>query len=548
MIARRTALSFLSLLVGYSILGIYAFSLRSNFVFPTEAYWLSFVFVSLPLLFEVALWRSSQKLRLLYLFTFSLMINLQYAVVDSSPILSSEDAVADYRLAGKIIADSEWLPFGSVEWGFGSEYRFYPITDFLYATMSLLTGIPLLIVVKYLFIVKALVAPPITQKFFQRFFTQRIAYLATALFLASPGAILYPHKESFAVIFFLLGMYAATRIEKARQYPLVGFICVTTLIMTHHFTSYIFMGLLSALFIASSYYGSRKAARVSGQFLLLCLSVFASWVAFIAWAIVAAHQRFVSEVFFETLLPGRVSFSEVLPLYTAYERAIVWLGLGITVVSTILGFVGYLRDKRGFSSSFFAITVFLVPLLFVASVFRFSSRSFNVLISHRFYEFGYIIVGAFSALFFTWAFKFRKKLSLRVIVTCVAVVMIVVGPMTGAMHPRTFSKVSKVVSSRALSLNTWMNEFSSSNEYTVGDQVVYIILSIYGESKATRHTELLVAQNFSLLQEERVEWAYVVTHVYMADFYGLNATKFSNSPDFHTLYSNGLLTVYRRGS
>ena len=157
MIARRTALSFLCILVGYSIFGIYALSLRLGFSFPIEAYWLSFVFVSIPLLFEVVFWRSSSKLGLLYLLSFSLMINLQYAVVDSSSLLSSEDAVADYRLAGKIIVDSQWNPFGSVEWGFGSEYRFYPVTDFLYATTSLLTGIPLLIVVKYLFVVKAIV-------------------------------------------------------------------------------------------------------------------------------------------------------------------------------------------------------------------------------------------------------------------------------------------------------------------------------------------------------------------------------------------------------
>ncbi|MCW4051992.1 MAG: hypothetical protein NWE78_02125 [Candidatus Bathyarchaeota archaeon] len=545
MIARRTALSFLCILVGYSIFGIYALSLRVGFSFPIEAYWLSFVFVSIPLLLEVVFWRGSPKLRLLYLLSFSLMINLQYAVVDSSSLLSSEDAVADYRLAGKIITDSRWKPFESVEWGFASEYRFYPVTDFLYATMSLLTGIPLLLVVKYLFVVKAVVTPPIAQKFFQSFFSQRVAYLATALFMASPGAILFPHKESLAVIFFLVGMYTATRTGNNRRFLLVGLISVLTLIMTHHFTTYIFLVLLSSLFIASNYYRSQKATRVSSQFLLLCLVVFTSWVAFIAWTVFAMHQRFVSDVFLKTLLPGRVSFSEVLPLYTVYERGIIWLGLGITGLSTILGFVGYIRDRKSFSSSFFAITVFLIPLLFVASVFRFSPQRFNVLISHRFYEFGYILVGGFSALAFTRALKLRIKLSLKAIVICAIVVMILVGPMTGAMHPRTFSRVSKVVSSRALSLNIWMSESGSRDEYVVGDRVVFIVLSIYGESKVATHPELFATQDSSLLQQERVEWAYVVTYIYMADFYGPNATRFYASPYFHNLYANGMLNVFR---
>ena len=105
MVNRRLVFSCLCISVGYSLFGIFAFSLRFQLGFPIEAYWLSFVFVSIPLLFEVAFWKSSPKLRLLYLLSFSLMIHLQYAVVDSSPLLSSEDAVADYRLTDRIIAD-----------------------------------------------------------------------------------------------------------------------------------------------------------------------------------------------------------------------------------------------------------------------------------------------------------------------------------------------------------------------------------------------------------------------------------------------------------
>ena len=545
MVARRVALSFLCILVGYSIYGVYALSLRFELGFPIEAYWLSFVFVSIPLLCEVAFWKSNSKLRLLYLLSFSLMIHLQFAVVDSSPLLSSEDAVADFRLTEKIVADSQWTPFESVEWGFGFEYRFYPVTNFLYATVSLLTGMPLLIVVKYLFVIKALVVTPIVLKLFRSFFNQRVAYLATAVFLASPGAILFPHKESFAVIFFFLGIYAATKTEKTRQYLLIGLISMLTLIMTHHFTTYIFLVLLSSLFLASHFFKSQKAVRVSGQFFLLCLVVFTAWVAFISWAIIVVHQRFFLSIFFEVLLPGRPIFSEVMPLYTMYERIIVWIGVGITVVSVGLGFLVYVRNRKRFSSSFFAMTVFLIPLLVVASVFRFSSHRYNVLISHRFFEFGYIAVGAFSALFFIWAFKSRKKLSLKLTLSCAIVTMIVIGPIMGAMHPRTFSRVSDTVSFRALYLNIWMSESNANDEYTVGDRVVYLILSIYGESKVARYTEFFVSQDFDLPWEMRSELSYVVTYVYMTDFYGPNATRFAGLPNFQSLYTNGLLNVYR---
>jgi len=545
---RRIALSFLCILIGYSILGVYALSLRSRLGFPIEAYWLSFVFVSIPLVCEVAFWKDSPKLRLIYLLSFSLMIHLQYAVVDISPLVSSEDAVADYRLTEKIVADSRWLPLESIEWGFGFEYRFYPITNFLYATMSLLTGIPILIVVKYLFVVKVLVVTPLVERLFRGFFSQRVAYLATAAFLASPGAILFPHKESFAVIFFFLGMYAVTKTEINRQHLLIALISMLTLIMTHHFTTYLFLVLLSSLFLSSRFYKSRKAVRVSSQFLLLCLVVFTAWVAFIAWTIIVLHQRLLFNMFVEVLLPGRVIFSELLPLYTVYERIIVWFGLGITAVSAVLGFLSYVRNKKGFSYSFFFMTVFLIPLLVVASVFRFSPNRLNVLISHRFFEFGYISVGAFSALFFIWAFRSRKKLGITVILICTIVVMIIIGPITGAMHPRTFSRVSDIVSLRGLSLNMWMSKSNANDEYTVGDRIVYLLLSIYGDSRVVKYPELFTSQDFSLPLEVREKSFYVVTYTYMADFYGPNATKFVDAPYFHSLYANGLLNVYQIGN
>jgi len=264
----------------------------------------------------------------------------------------------------------------------------------------------------------------------------------------------------------------------------------------------------------------------------------------VAWTIVAIHQKLLFSMFFEVLLPGQVTFSELLPLYTMHERTIIWIGIGITVASAVLGFLGYLKDRKGFSSSFFTMTVFLLPLLAVASVFRFSSQKLNVLISHRAFEFGYITIGAFSAYFFVQALRLGKKLPIKRILICAIAVVLIIGPMTGAMHPQTFSRVSDVVSSKALALNDWMSESNASVEYTIGDQMVFLILAIYGNSRVVRHSEFFVSQDFVLPRDEHLEWTYVVTYVYMTSFYGLNATRFDGSPDFLNLYSNGLLNVY----
>jgi len=539
--SRRLVLSCLCILVGYSIFGVYALSLRFHFYFPVEAYWLSFVLVSIPLVCEVAFWGDRGKLRLFYLLSFSLMIHLQYVVVDSSPFLSSYDAVADYRLTNKIVADSQWVPFESVEWGLGTEYRFYPITNFLYATLSLVTNIPLLVIVKYLFVVKGLVVPALVDSWFKGFFQHRVAYLATMLFLVSPGAILFPHKECFAVIFFFLGLYTSTKMGKNRRYLLIGLISILTLTMTHHFTTYIFLVLLTSLFLASHFYKRQTTIRVSGQFFLLCWIIFAGWIAFIAWTTIAMHQKLFYDAFFGFLLPGQLTFSELLPLYSPYERIIVWLGAGIAAVSAIAGFIIYTRHRKSFSPSFFAMTVFLIPLLAVATFFRFMPTTYSVLISHRAYEFGYIGVGAFSGLFFVSALRSRRGLTLNGVLIGAIIAVIIAGPIAGAMHPRTFAKVSDVISPEAFSLNAWISESTPSNETTVVDKVVTLILSGYGDSTVVTDPEFFGSQNFSFPQDA----SYVVTYVYMTAFYGLNTTKFHNSPYLHTIYANSMLSAYR---
>ncbi|MFQ5822046.1 MAG: hypothetical protein ACE5I5_18830, partial [Candidatus Heimdallarchaeota archaeon] len=447
------------------------------------------------------------------------------------------DAIADYRLTDRIIASSGWS--SSVQFIISSEYTFYPITNLIYATTSMLTGIPLLLVVKYLFVIKALVVTPIVDKWFKSFFPHRIAYLATVLFLASPGAILFPHKESFAVVFFFLGIYASTKFVKNRQYLLIGLISILTLIMTHHFTTYIFLGLLTSLFLAGYVSRRLKTNRVSTQFFMLCWVIFVAWIAFVAWTIIAQHQKLLYKVFFEALLPGRLTFSELMPLYAPYERIILYLGFGIAVISAGLGFLNYARNRKTRSSEFLAISLFLLPLLVVASIFRFYPGRLSILISHRAYEFGYIAVGAFSALFFVRLFQSRKKLTLNVIVVCTIVLMIIIGPMAGAMRPGTFAKLSGVVSFRGLSLNAWMSE-SVADEYVIGDRVVYILVMGYGNTRVIVNPDLFASDDFSLPPDA----LYVVTYVYMTAFYGPNAAKFDSSPYFHNIYTNGLLNTY----
>ncbi len=269
-------------------------------------------------------------------------------------------------------------------------------------------------------------------------------------------------------------------------------------------------------------------------------------MAFIAWTTLALHQRMLQSVFLRILLPGELTFSELLPMYSLYERIAVWFGYGATAVSTVLGFLIYVRNRKHLSSSFLAIVLFLLPIVIIASAIRFLPFGhIAVIVSHRAYEFVYIAIGSLSALFFVRLVQFRKKATPKAAVIGVIMLMILVGPLAGSMHPRTFAMVSRVISVKAITMNTWMSESGATDEHAVGDSVLYLLLVGYGDNLAFRYSELFVGPDFDLPFDIQSKARYVVTYTYMTDFYGSNAAKFYASPYFHNVYANGVLNVFR---
>ena len=160
---------------------------------------------------------------------------------------------------------------------------------------------------------------------------------------------------------------------KNRQYISIGLVSILTLAMTHHFTTYVLLGILTSLYLANFVFKRQKTARVSAQFFMLSWIVFMVWAAFVAWTVFSAHQKLLFQLFFERLLPGELALSELMPLSVPYERTIISIGYGITAVSAGLGFLSYVRNKKSRSSGFLAITSFLLLLLAGATIFRFGS-------------------------------------------------------------------------------------------------------------------------------------------------------------------------------
>jgi len=536
------------ILFGFSLFVIFAWSLRSHHYFPTEAYWLSFILVSIPFLFNAIFRGSNPKLRLICLLSYSIIIHLQYAVVDSSPFLSSFDAISEYRLTDMVMANHIWsadLRLGS---GLASDYVFYPITNFLYAITSMLTGIPLILVCKYLFVIRAFVVPPLIYKWLRNFFGSKVSYLATGLFLSSPGSMLFPHKETLALIFFIAGIYAIMKIVKTREFLVIGLLSMLTLIMTHHLTTYICLGLLTSLFFASTIFKRQSALKPATQFIMLSYVSFGAWITFIAWTVVSVHERLLSEVFLRILMPRSEVLFQLMQPYIPYEKTIIWVGYAITLISGSLGFIHYLRDRKNRSFAFVTITFFLLAFLILATGFRFapSPTLQTIIISHRAYEFGFLCVAPLSALSFI-KYRSKKRSTVNVVLICAIIVMMIVGPMAGMLHPQNFSEITKVVSFGSLSISAWTSQFTR-NEIIIGDKVVRMIVSGYGgRTLNTYPAESLIEQDSTFNSGLTPKKLYVATYLYMEksihDLLMYNR-KVGTSPYFDRVYNNGVFTIY----
>ena len=550
----QTLVSAACLLCGFLLFGMFAWSLRGGFAFPVEAYWLSFVFVSIPLLCDVFFWHSGLRVRLVYLLAFSTMIALQYAVVDVSPFLASSDAVFEFRLSEEILVAGVWSPGMSIERGVA--YSYYPVTNFLYVVVSSVTGVPLVLVTKYLFIVvRAFALPLLAFKWLRSFFSENLAYLGAAILLSSPGAILFPHKEAIALIFLMVGLYVMMKLwtSRSRSYLAVGILVVPVLVIAHHFTSYIFMGILASLFLAG-YLLKRRSYSPSRQYFLLSCVLFAVWTVYVAWITAGSHVDLLLEV----LMPKPVVSSSLLVGYASYETVVIWIGSIITLLSAFLGFLGYVR-YRNRSFNFVAITLFLAGLLIPATVFRFSASPLGLTVSHRAYEFGYFSIGPLAAFLFLRGVREKKSQMLRMLFVLVIVSVLISGIMAGDVNPRNPTpSLVHTISESALSLSPWVEDFSSEAEiivYSV-EGPVYLVLSGQLGRRVTVYPELFSSLefNFTAVREHGIssEEVYVITHAYLFELAqlrgeSLNETclgKFEMSLNSQRLYSNGVFTIY----
>lgn len=542
------------------LFALYAWSIRSGFYFPVDAYWLSFILVSIPLISDIAFKHGNPKHRLIYLLAFSIILNLQYVVVNQSPVLGDSDSIFGYSLTKQIL-NTRWTPGMGYIYDRAYGYSFTPVMFFLNMITSMITGIPLLSVFEYLFVIGGIIVPLLAVKFFENFFDRDVSYLATAIFIATPGAILYPHYQTIALIFFTIAFYSMTKAATTRSRELLSIclLAIFAMILTHPLTTYVFLGLLASLFISNSLLRRQTLIQPSKVFTLICFVLFAIWMTFAAWTVSMANV----DVLLEFLNPPSTSAltsTSVLTQSLVGETTIVTIGFVITILSAVIGFLlcarALIRRKNN-SYDLVTMAIFFTPLLVLSFFFRFSGSAHNVDISHRIWAFAYLAVGVFSAICFIRLFRSIKRSISKVIVVLAILSVVMVGPIGGPLSPHNPGVIqSRFISYNGLSATTWLNAFSN-NETVIGDMeggITYCLFGGYGGQVVSIQPKLFSGGDLSHIPDKRsFKGEYLVAGTYITELAKLMGEpteehifeKFDVSLVLDRVYSNGALAIYK---
>jgi hypothetical protein len=557
---KRLLLSLASIAVGFVLFAVFAWCQHQGIDFPVLAYWFSFGFVAAPLVVDLVFKGGRSDLRLFYLVTFSVMLNLQYLAVNSSPFIGDSDGIFSYSLSNQILSD-HWKPGMGYIYDRAFTYSYYPVMSFLSIVTSFTTGLPLIAVYKYLFMVGGIVVPILVLRFLQNFTDNDSAYLATLIVVATPGAILFPHNQTIGLVFLVLTMFLITSVKttSSRQFVLLGFLSVTALILTHHFTTYVFMAILVALVIGSYVLKWRIKVEPSKIFALFCVVLFAAWLVYVTFSVGQSHASQVVTV----LLPSQTSTSIGTPLPLAFESstvevALLYGGFGLTMASAFVGFLFFMRERKQHPYDFVMLAVLFGPLLIFSIFFRFASVSHNLDLSHRVWAFAYIAVGFFSSYTFAKLRNISKKLFMNIAVVLAILCILIVGPLGGALGPHfQGQEQSRYISYDGLEATVWLNSHSIGSESIISDQVegmTYWLFSGYGGRVTTYKPELfngssvyptlghlssdekfLVANGYDNELAKRMDWPQ------NPDLY----QSFDRCPFLAGVYSNGEFVIYR---
>jgi hypothetical protein len=547
-------------------------------------FWLPITVLGLLMFYAAFTFDSKYPLVLIMVFAFTLHM-LQF-VRQPAGMIWSADSIYVYQVVENIFKTGQFT-FGSGT-GMAPTYTYYPIFHIFLSSLSSITSLSPMIIVKYSMAILNLAS---LLGFYALLsllkLDSRSKNLILCVFNLNPMFHYfnsYAHAESFAIIFYPLILLYALRQSQPKfsvknQAIALFFLAIVT--MSHHFTSY--MTALALVAVPILLYFICKKTLMRTEFSILALILPLSWLAFVSVNLFSSHiTTFTKMISNLTELHLGVGYS-VTSLDTSIAYYPSALSMQITslrnlllVAVTFLGFLWYIRHKEKTYTYFGALLLFGSAITFV-SMFLVDWSQVGSVPRTRFIEFLFYPIAIFFALGTIKILRkianlnnksLRRRLIQKKVITLLVVLILVVIFVPSTIfnafprynYDQTYSPVISteftVAPETQYALGRWVLAYSNTSEKDVfaGSSSAHRYVIGYGLQEKWANEIFDVS---SIESEMNGAWwgfslYYVVNHwnVELPDGDGRkvdDSTIDYLNGDSNRIYDNRVITLYRKG-
>lgn len=524
-----------------------------------------------------------------------------FAYTFSAPygLVYLRDSIYNMQLARLIVQEGAWYPGSGT--GLAFSYSFHPGSNLFHASLSMTSGLDLNN--SYLLataLLRFAVLPLALARILGTFVDARATYVAVALFLGTPSNLFnIPVQQEFAYVFGVLGIYAAIlpaligggfRFVASTRVAAIGFLA--TVVVSHHFTSYVFLFIITALAVLSFVVARRPApdaagtrfvvletfkglryAAVAFAFLFLIWSILVSGPLDLTWLDFGATS--IERIFAPGTRLGGVEASGVQPgfTYSRVELFLIGASLGILSIASFAGAFVLARRSDRWPPTRRPVAKVLMPLFLVALGPVVVSAPFVVtsglFIPLRVLEFSILGLAPLVAVMLGYL-SLRRSVRSIAATAILASVVILGGSLVQPGSPRlyyipadaVFSDIPMHLTTDLIRAATWAQSHVSSRARVYGDELVVDAFGGYGAFHAMPEHwpayPLFNATGLSgdmTLQFGLAPGDMIVTHVFMTQsisFAAFRTTplepskidKFSQNATFAQIYADASVTIY----
>ena len=573
-----------SIMLAYFILSLKTAILESSEIppglnqLPSQViYWLGLVMIAVPSVYLCV----NRNIKILSIIFISLLVFLSYPLLSPYGHPYGLDSIYAYQICEEISSKGYWsLEMGT---GFASTYIHYPAMYLFNVVFTKATGLPLIFSFQVLLsLIRFLVIPPLIYLVFRKFFNEKLALLGVFLYITCPSLINWPHHEGFAILFLITSLYVLIRAAEDYNpaFILVNMILALILVLSHHFTAYLWLFWILSFFILQKIFlkeNTTKFFYTSGTYILLFFILFFSWGIYNTVMEMIGLTTHVGEIIINILSPLSkestpssfgVSFRpyERLAIYTAFIIVGLYTVIGARNLvyalwkKTTVNFKG--RLYMVFSNFFFCCLIILISAILWPTQYAF--------LLLRIFEFAYVGIIPVTLLGINEVSK-KGSIFLRFLIP-LSLLMVLIGSnimLAGPNQRYYYIERSSISSDNQMFLtpdlydaSQWFKSNYEGGE-VLSDPLIFAAVGGFAKANMSGYGPDEISEIFgsdkldseTIEKIEKLGIKYVITHKYMTKYpsHGItNKTysreqieKFSNDLHFDLIYSNEKLSIYR---